>query len=307
MRKHVWLVLLLLALAGGVPPLFGWGNDGHAAVNGAAAERLPPSMPAFLRNGRARLEYLASEPDRWREPQEFAVKNAQEPDHYIDWERLAGVAELPRGRYEYYKLLYERRAARPLPPGVKPDDLLPERVGLQPYITLEIYDRLKVAFRDYRLLQQAGKPTDAVEQNIIFYAGWLGHYVADGANPLHTTIQYDGWLGANPHRYTTERGIHRQMEGQFVADNLARLSFAAMVSKPVVMAHPWEDYLQYLRKSNARVEQVYQLEKAGGFTGAGTAESCEFVRERLAGGAQMLLNLWYTAWVESGKRAAGAE
>jgi hypothetical protein len=40
------------------------------------------------------------------------------------------------------------------------------------------------------------------------------------------------------------------------------------------------------------------LEKAGGFTGKGTPEAFEFTTHRLAG-SQILLNLWYTAWLES--------
>ena len=60
-----------------------------------------------------------------------------------------------------------------------------------------------------------------------------------------------------------------------------------------------EDYMQYLRQSHALVEQLYQLEKAGGFQGAGSKEALEFTEQRLAAGSQMLLDLWYTAWVES--------
>jgi hypothetical protein len=44
---------------------------------------------------------------------------------------------------------------------------------------------------------------------------------------------------------------------------------------------------------------VYQLEKAGGFVGAGTGESREFTAERLAAGASMLRDMIYTAWLES--------
>jgi hypothetical protein len=58
-----------------------------------------------------------------------------------------------------------------------------------------------------------------------------------------------------------------------------------------------------LQSSNRLVERCYQLDKDGGFTGAGTAQSREFIRQRLAAGAQMLVNMWYTAWVESEARA----
>ena len=73
---------------------------------------------------------------------------------------------------------------------------------------MEVYGRLKAAFREYRQRLRAHQPTQAVQQAIIFYAGWLGHYVADGSQPLHTTIQYNGWVGPNPNGYTTQHGIH---------------------------------------------------------------------------------------------------
>ena len=41
------------------------------------------------------------------------------------------------------------------------------------------------------------------------------------------------------------------------------------------------------------------MEKAGESKNAGTPESREFLRRRLAASSQMLLNLWYTAWEES--------
>ena len=52
------------------------------------------------------------------------------------------------------------------------------------------------------------------------------------------------------------------------------------------------------------VEKVYQLEKAGGFVGAGSPESRDFTAERLAAGASMLRDMIYTAWVESAKARA---
>jgi len=58
--------------------------------------------------------------------------------------------------------------------------------------------------------------------------------------------------------------------------------------------------LKYLRHSNTLVEKTYQLEKAGAFTGAGTADGKEFTDERLAAGAIELRDLIYTAWVKSG-------
>ncbi len=222
------------------------------------------------------------------------MKNAQEPDHFIDLERVEGMI-LPPGRYEFIRMLYEKRAQA----GANGDLYLPEKVGMQPYITMEIYDRLKVAFREYRQRLKEGKPTGAVEQNIVFYAGWMSHYVADGANPLHTTIHYNGWVGDNPKGFTTSRETHFRFETTFVNAHPAVLRFADLVQAPKRLQHPFQDYLAYLHESQGQVEHLYELEKAGAFKEQGTPEGVEFVRQQLGRGTQMLLNLWYTAWEES--------
>lgn len=274
---------------------FAWGNDGHTYINRVAAQKIPADMPRFLRNAVVEIAYLGPEPDRWRNPAEYALKNSQEPDHFIDLERISWLDPLPRGRYEFYRKLYEKRAATT----DHPDDYLPERVGLQPYITMEVYGRLKAAFREYRQLQAAHQATVAVQQAIIFYAGWLGHYVGDASQPLHTTIQYNGWVGPNPNGYTTEKGIHSLFETEYVGANIKATNFAAMVKGPAQLKDPFPDYMAYLNDSHSFVEKVYSIEKAGGFKGKGSHEAFEFTTQRLAAGSQMLLNLWYTAWIES--------
>lgn len=275
--------------------VFAWGNEGHTYVNRVAAEKIPRDMPRFLRKAVAEIAYLGPEPDRWRSPTEFALKNAQEPDHFIDLERVVWLDPLPRGRYEFYRKLYEKRAAT----ANHPDDYLPERVGLQPYITMEVYGRLKVGFREYRKLKADHQPTAAVEDAIIFYAAWLGHYVGDGAQPLHTTIQYNGWVGPNPNGYTTQHDIHADFESVYVGANIHPTDFSGFVHAPEQIDDPFMSYVGYLKASNRLVEKVYSIEKAGGFRGKGSAEAFDFTTHRLAAGSQMLLNLWYTAWLES--------
>jgi hypothetical protein len=275
---------------------FAWGDEGHRYINRVAAQNIPPTMPRFLRRAQIEIAYLGPEPDRWRSPTEFALKNAQEPDHFIDLERVAWLDPLPHGRYEFYRKLYEKRAATT----DHADDYLPEHVGLQPYITTEVYDRLKAAWREYRQLRTTHQATRAVEGTIIFYAGWLGHYVADGSQPLHTTIQYNGWVGPNPNGYTTEHKIHAQFETAYILSaNITPKDFSGMMRSPEKLADPFADYVAYLRQSNALVEKVYELEKAGGFIEKGSPEAFLFTTQRLAAGSQMLLNLWYTAWLES--------
>ncbi len=292
-KKFISLALFLYFLE--PRAALGWGDEGHTYVNQVAAQKIPSGMPRFLKRAVEEIAYLGPEPDRWRNPSEFALKNAQEPDHFIDLERIEWMKPLPPGRYDFYRKLYEKRAATK----DNPDDYLPEHVGLQPYITMEVFDRLKAAFREYRHRRKLHQPTAPVESAIVFYAGWLGHYVADGSQPLHTTVSYNGWVGPNPNQYTTQPGIHWRFEGPYMAANIHPKEFADMVHAPERLVDPFRQYLEYLEASHALVEKVYALDKAGGFNGKGSGEALAFTEQRLAAGTQMLLNLWYTAWLDS--------
>jgi hypothetical protein len=276
---------------------FAWGMDGHMMINRVAGANLPVDVPAFLRTPAAldALEYYGPEPDRWRSPAEPELNAAQAPEHFIDleWADLAGP--LPRRRYDYIRALAVAQAKHP-------DMVLtPDKVGLQPYVTTEVYERLQSAFRDYRALVAAKQDTRPSEAEITFLAGWLGHYVADGSMPLHTSIQYNGWVGPNPNGYTTGHHIHSLFESDFVHANVKAADFAPLVAsaKPTIMGDVFNEYMAYLRHSNSLVEQTYQLEKTGGFVGAGTPAGKAFVDRQLAAGAVELRNMIYTAWVKS--------
>jgi hypothetical protein len=241
------------------------------------------------------LEYYGPEPDRWRSPAEPELNAAQAPEHFIDLEYADLIGPLPRRRYDYIRALAAAQSAHPDIP------LTPEKVGLQPYVTTEVYERLESAFRDYRALVAAKQNTNPSEAEIAFLAGWLGHYVADGSMPLHTTIQYNGWIGPNPHGYTTEHRIHAQFETAFVHANVKPADVQPLVAatKPAALNDVFADYLAYLRHSSTLVEQTYQLDKQGAFTGAGTPAGKAFVDQQLAAGAIELRNMIYTAWIKS--------
>jgi hypothetical protein len=270
-------------------PLCAWGNGGHRLVNKLAASTLPQSVPAFLRSDAAvnEIEYLGPEPDRWRSPAEPELNAAQAPEHFIDLEPADALGALPHKRLDF--------EAKVFAAGERP-----EKIGLQPWEAIEVWERLKAALREYRTLAAAKQDTRGVEAAALFYAGWLGHYVGDASQPLHTTIQYNGWVGPNPNGYTTGHKIHWQFEGPFVDANLHEAEVRAkMTAAKPIDGDMFDAYVAYLRQTKTYVEQVYQLEKVGGFVGAGTPQSREFTAERLAAGASMLRDMIYAAWLES--------
>ena len=91
----------------------------------------------------------------------------------------------------------------------------------------------------------------------------------------------------------------------FVSANIKAPDVDPLVkaAEPVKIDDEWTQYWKYLMHSNGMVEKTYQLDKAGAFMGAGTAEGKTFVDERLAAGAIKLRDLIYTAWVRSGDPA----
>jgi hypothetical protein len=288
MIHRVWLPILGLAFASLalVPrgPLAGsaWQDEGHVMVNRVAAEHLPGDMPDFFRHAADRLAYLGPEPDRWRRDSEFTLKASQEPDHFIKLEVLDFDVDTVRSRYAFYRILYERRADPEALRGVHPDSLLPEHVGLLPYMAIELYERLKVGFRQYRALQRSGAPTELVEGNIILYAGWLGHYAADAANPHHTSFHYNGWLGANPDGYAGP-GVHARFEGDFVRGAGVRPEdFTERVGPPRRLVDPFADFLALINESQSLIEDLYRIDRDGAFTDAGTQPGLEFALGRLA-------------------------
>lgn len=280
---------------------FGWGKDGHKMINRVAAETLPADMPAFMHTPQAlnEIEYLGPEPDRWRSPAEPELSAVQAPEHFIDLELADMTAPngLPLRRFDFIRDLYAAEVMHPDMAG----KLTPQTVGLLPWQANEVFERLKADMREYRTRSAAHMDTYGVEQAIVYDAGWLGHYVADGSQPLHTSINYNGWVEAeNPEGFTRDHKIHSQFESEFVHDNIKSQDIQPLVpTTPRVLNMPFQDFVAYLHTTNQQVVETYRLEKQGGFNGHGTAQSRSFTMERLAAGATMLRDMIYTAWVQS--------
>jgi hypothetical protein len=114
-----------------------WGNEGHRLVNRLAVSSLPADVPAFLSTQAAtkEIEYLGPEPDRWRSPAEPELVAAQAPEHFIDLELADALGPLPHKRLDF--------EAKVFATGQRP-----EKIGLQPWETDEVWQRLKAALRE---------------------------------------------------------------------------------------------------------------------------------------------------------------
>ena len=270
-----------------------WGEVGHLLLGDAAAAAMPPEMPEFFRNARAQLAYLNPEPDRWRDGKERALdpalNDAQAIEHFIDLEAVPGNALNAANRYAFLDSVHAHGAKGPGP-------------GMLPYRILELTQILRIEFRLWRTAKDSSTKR-AIEQRIINDAGILGHYVGDGSNPHHATVNHDGWVSpVNPKGFSTAKGFHSRFETQYVRSHITAADIEPLIPKaPQTIASLHEGIWSYLRTTFGRLDRLYELDKVEAFgTATVSLEHKKFTAERLAAGSAMLRDLWWTAWVTSG-------
>jgi hypothetical protein len=313
--KLLPLACLLLALA---PRADAWDYEGHRTVNLLALDALPTNFPAFVRlpADRERIAFLGGEMDRWRNVKDLATSHYSGPDHYFDIEELAEYglkpADLEPFRHDFVARLALIRAKSPdkFPPPdpARNEDRTRELPGLLPWALAESYGKLKSAFAYLKAYQQYGGTPEEIhnaEQNIIVLMGVMGHLAADAAQPLHTTVHHHGWVGANPQGYSTNRSFHQWIDGGFFAGTggveAAPLKSALQPAKPLPDrgkgVEAFQAVVSFVVAQNALVEPLYQLEKEGKLSPGEEAKAGRaFLEKQLVAGAQLLADLWLSAW-----------
>jgi hypothetical protein len=316
-------VAVAFALFASPSVLQAWDYAGHRIVNQLALRALPGDFPAFVREpaNAERIAFLSGEPDRWRNVPDLAMKHSggSWSDHFCDLEQIpqAGLdfAKLPSLRYDFILQFAAGRATHPenFPPidPAKNADHTREWPGFAPWAIAEYHAKVKSAFAYLKVFEELGTPVEIAnaQANAIYVMGVMGHYVGDCAQPLHTTIHHNGWVGPNPQEYTTVSGIHSWIDGGFISkagitlDELVpRLTPAAAL--PLAPRRDRRDplfvaVLDYLLAQHKLVEPLYALDKAGKFrieNAPPTAEGRAFISGQLLKGGEMLAALWITAW-----------
>jgi len=300
-----------------------WDYDGHRVVNQLALASLPTNFPAFVFTpaARERIAFLAGEADRWRNtPEELSFSHATAPAHYFDLEDLDAIGipagALPIFRSEFIAQLAAARAAHPekFPP-IDPKrnrDHTQELIGTLPWTLAENVGWLKSGFSCLKAFEQHGGTPEEIanaQANIVYVMGLMGHFVADAAQPLHTTKHHHGWVGENPSGYTTNRGIHQWIDGGYFAktggtssEKLAAQTRPAQFLSGVTNAEAlFRRMTAYLQASHALVEPLYRLEKDGNLSGEGETGLAgkAFLEGQLVKAGQMLGDLWLTAWQQA--------
>jgi hypothetical protein len=329
MKRLVLAVFLLLS----APALFAWGEKGHLMIGEAAGLALPTDMPPFFLQRTSELTWLNPEPDRWKGNVDV-LGAMNPPDHFLDYEYTLEYSQkrpLPRDRYKFIEQMsgyeyVERKVDIPgRPKGERDSQMTVSDVslgrnvffqrrlkysepGFLPWRIAELTERLTVQFRMWRGSRDPMERS-FIENSIIQTAGILGHFAADSSNPHHTTLNYNGWAlpQPTPNGYAIDCGTHSRFETQFVVRATDREMISAKVAAPVVYADPFDAAMTGIRHANTLVDRLYQLDRDRAFSpiGAPSQQGVEFAVERMASGASLLRDLWYSAWVNSGKPVRG--
>ncbi|HSP13695.1 MAG TPA: nuclease [Thermoanaerobaculia bacterium] len=274
---------------------FAWGEAGHLISNEAATLALPADMPQFFLRAFPQLVWLGPQPDRLKGvgPSLEAVNF---PDHFLDYELAEGLV-LPPDRYQFIQLM--ESSGR-----LEHEGITNAEAGFLPWRIAELSEQLTAEFRQWRFAAPGSPERRALEGAIIDTAGMLGHFVADAANPHHTTINYNGWILPNPNRYANDCQIHARFESDFVSRSVTTADVMPKIAAPVLRTDYFTTAIAFIRSSNSHVERLYQLDKAGAFHPIGpiSAEGKTFATDRLAAGASMLRDYWWSAWKRSAER-----
>jgi hypothetical protein len=317
--------LALLVVSGVLTcnPARAWDYEGHRVVNQLALASLPANFPAFVRVPEAaeRVAFLAGEPDRWRNIGDgLSLSHYSGPDHYLDLEQLADYGLTPQTaaplRYDFTAQLALARAAHPEKfPAIDPlrnKDHTRELVGFAPWAITENCGKLRSGFSYLKAFQDYGGTPEEIanaRQNIIYIMGVMGHYVGDCAQPLHVTHHHHGWVGENPHHYTTNYGFHAWIDGGFFrktggvqAEPLARrIRSARIVGDPLQADDLFRQMMAYLLETQKQVEPLYKLDQERKLSAdnGDLQTGREFLEAQIVRGGQMLGDLWFSAWQQA--------
>ena len=268
---------ILLPLIGALLAL-GWGTVGHLFINTRAVDNLPPAMSVFINAGPYFGQH-ASDADtrKGKDPTEA-------PKHFIDIESYAAFANLTPN-LDSLRSIYGASNVT--------------AIGILPWATLQTYDSLVASLRRGAIARAESIAAD------------LGHYVGDGHQPLHVTVNYDGQL-------TNNDGVHSRYETTMINTYAAQLSVTPV---PAAYVNNRFAYIMgYLLVSNSLADSVLRgdtgAKSVSGWNGSGTTpaaytaelwnETRSLTLREMQGATVALADLWYSAWVDAGMIASSA-
>ncbi|MGD9874667.1 MAG: hypothetical protein AB7T27_10445 [Kiritimatiellia bacterium] len=269
MLKHRSLIAVLLLASAGAAQ--GWGGAIHAVINEAAAQNVPDEMAGWRAYGPLLAEHGA-DPDFWKNDDP-----AEPVRHFIDLEHYGTPPfEIPRD----LSTIPATSAS-----GSK-------REGDAPWVMMDTFARLTEAMREKDWYNAAR------------IAAALGHYVGDTHQPLHCTVNYDGYQTGNA-------GIHTRWEVE-MPRRIGSAAAEINAEPSVYLTNLWGSINGWIMDGWPLCANIFQADKEARWASRNNVESQYYFFQlweksqdiflrRISQAATDLSSVWYTAWVDAGK------
>jgi hypothetical protein len=273
MNKNLSLILFLILMP--VTVILGWGAEGHKLISREAMTLLPDEMNAFIK-WQDYISIHSVDPDLRRKNDK-----SEAPKHFID---IDFYPEFLNGRMIGNKAELVKEYG----------DSVVTKMGLLPWATLDSYNNLVKAFKE--------KERDKA----LIYASDLGHYVADGHQPMHTIMNYDGQM-------TGQKGIHYRYESKMIDSNLSKITEDFHSERAHYISAPLNFIFGYITDANSVADLLFDSDSFA-FKIAKSRESADYYRllwyrtryiteTQMENSSRDFASMLYSAWVDAGKPA----
>lgn len=252
-------------------PFYAWGPAGHRLANSWGVDTLAGEIREFFAANRQFLIDHANDPDDWMKKDRYEAKQHH---IYLDKYGLFPFLALPHSFRQAVQRYGSGRVNR--------DGLLPWRIG---EYSLRLTNALKAHNWEEAKLD----------------AAVLGHYVADGRDPLNTTQNFDGQL-------TGQAGLAMRF-GSRLIDRYSNF-FIFRPDPAVKIDDPTEYAFQICLEAHTWVEQVILADRRSleGLRDYGDDYFDRYytligatAMQELNRAAQDAGSYWYTAWLNAGR------
>jgi hypothetical protein len=271
--KSAIFVISCVIIISSFTSTFAWGKEGHKLINSKAIEFLPEEMN-LMKSWKDYVSEHAPDPDTRKDSD-----STERPKHYID---IDYYQEFLNG-----KMIEDKNQLI----SIYGEETI-TKMGLLPWATLETYNKLVQAF---------------IEKNrdkVLIFTSDLGHYVADGHQPFHTMLNYDGQL-------TDQKGIHGRYESEMINRYIDKISNSVTTHPVIYVAEPLDYIFNFLTASNLYSPVIFSADKIA-YEKAGSHGTDEYYRlmwfrtkhltmEQISNACEALASLIYSAWVDAGK------
>lgn len=267
------LTLLILTLL-----LCSWGGSGHSYISGKSSTFFAQDMLNYA-DWETELTSHASDAD---DRKNWDATEA--PKHYINFEKFTSF--MTTGR-----VVQTVDSAN----SVYGSSFLNTN-GYLPWATVTCYENLVDAF-------SRNDMTD-----IIYYAGDIGHYAADGHMPLHLTENYNGQL-------TNQTGVHSRIESTMISNYLSQISITPGHAVYITDVNSY--IFSYCYRNFAYVDSLLDAD-AGAYAISGSYSNPNYypslwsrcnrqIKAMFQNGAQAIADLILTAAINGGVAVEGME